>query len=58
MLIDEVEAIWEPVALFDDWSKTRDKIAAIHVMADAYRLYAQKPQSRIRGVLAGEAIVK
>ncbi len=58
MLIDEVEAIWEPIALSDDWSKARDKIAAIHVMADAYRLYAQKPQSRIRGVLAGEAIVK
>ena len=37
MLIDEVEAIWAPVAANDDWSDFTAKLAAIHSMAAAYR---------------------
>ena len=36
MLIEEVEAIWAPIADQDDWSSLREKIKAIHVMLDAY----------------------
>ncbi|KAB1070463.1 protein adenylyltransferase SelO [Methylobacterium planeticum] len=36
MLIDEVEAIWAPIAEADDWSRFRDKLAAIDAMAEAY----------------------
>lgn len=36
MLIDEVEAIWAPIAEADDWSLFRDKLAAIDRMAKAY----------------------
>ena len=36
MLIDEVEAIWAPIAASDDWSAFDAKLAAIRVMADAY----------------------
>ncbi|WP_424362920.1 protein adenylyltransferase SelO family protein [Methylocystis parvus] len=36
MLIDEVEAIWAPIAETDDWSALRDKIAQIAEMRDAY----------------------
>ncbi len=36
MLIDEVEAIWAPIADADDWSAFHAKLAAIRVMADAY----------------------
>ena len=30
MLIDEVEAIWAPIAAEDDWSRLADKVKAIH----------------------------
>jgi protein adenylyltransferase len=36
MLIDEVEAIWAPIAEADDWSKFEAKRAAIGAMAEAY----------------------
>ncbi|WP_036282347.1 protein adenylyltransferase SelO [Methylocystis sp. ATCC 49242] len=36
MLIDEVEAIWAPIAERDDWSALQAKIAEIAQMRDAY----------------------
>lgn len=36
MLIDEVEAIWAPIAEADDWSRFGQKLAEIEDMADAY----------------------
>ena len=36
MLVEEVEAIWAPIAEVDDWSAFRAKLAAIAEMADAY----------------------
>ena len=36
MTIDEVEAIWAPIAADDDWSLLSDKITAIHQMRLAY----------------------
>jgi uncharacterized protein YdiU (UPF0061 family) len=36
MLIDEVEALWAPIAEKDDWSGVSAKLAAIDEMADAY----------------------
>ncbi|GJE41666.1 protein adenylyltransferase SelO [Methylobacterium soli] len=36
LLIDEVEAIWAPIAQADDWSLFRAKLAAIDAMAQAY----------------------
>lgn len=36
MLIDEVEAIWDPIARADDWSRFHAKLDAIAEMADAY----------------------
>jgi len=36
MLIEEVEAIWAPIAERDDWSLFTAKLAAIEAMADAY----------------------
>ena len=35
MLIDEVEAIWRPIAEADDWSRVHGKVAAIRAMGDA-----------------------
>ncbi len=35
MLIDEVEAIWAPIAEADDWSRLHAKVAAIRQMGDA-----------------------
>lgn len=35
MLIDEVEAIWTPIAEADDWSRVHAKVAAIRAMGDA-----------------------
>lgn len=36
LLIDEVEALWAPIAAADDWSAFTDKLAAIARMAEAY----------------------
>ena len=36
MLIDEVEAIWAPIAEADDWSAFVAKLDAIALMAEAY----------------------
>jgi uncharacterized protein YdiU (UPF0061 family) len=36
MLVDEVEALWAPIAERDDWSGFQTKLSAIHNMADAY----------------------
>jgi uncharacterized protein YdiU (UPF0061 family) len=35
MLIDEVEAIWAPIAAADDWSSFCGKVAAVRAMGDA-----------------------
>jgi hypothetical protein len=37
MLIDEVEAIWAPIAASDDWSALTAKIAALRRMGEAMR---------------------
>ncbi len=37
MLIDEVEALWAPIAERDDWAPLHDKIAAIRRMGEAHR---------------------
>lgn len=36
MLIDEVEALWAPIAAADDWRPFQAKLAAIAAMRDAY----------------------
>ena len=36
MLIDEVEALWAPIAAEDDWSSLRTKLVDIRNMAEAY----------------------
>ncbi|MFL5159354.1 MAG: selenoprotein O, partial [Microvirga sp.] len=36
MLIDEVEALWAPIAAEDDWSRFQAKLAEIRSMAEAY----------------------
>ena len=35
MLIDEVEAIWSPIAQADDWQPLHDKVAAVRRMGEA-----------------------
>ena len=37
MTIDEVEAIWEPIAASDDWSALHRKIAAVREMGKALK---------------------
>ncbi len=37
MLIDEVEAIWAPIAAADDWTPLHQKIAAVRRMAEAMK---------------------
>ena len=37
MLIEEVEAIWTPIAATDDWSMFDEKVAAIRAMGEAHR---------------------
>jgi uncharacterized protein YdiU (UPF0061 family) len=36
MLIDEVEALWAPIAVEDDWSSFQAKLEEIRTMAEAY----------------------
>jgi hypothetical protein len=36
MLIDEVEAIWAPIAAADDWGPLNAKVAAIRRMGEAH----------------------
>ena len=38
MLIEEVEAIWKPIADNDDWSVFHTKLQAIDEMREAYGL--------------------
>jgi uncharacterized protein YdiU (UPF0061 family) len=38
LLIDEVEALWAPIAERDDWSSLSDKLARIEELRTAYRL--------------------
>jgi hypothetical protein len=38
MLIDEVEALWAPIAQDDDWSPLRDKLGRIEAARVAYAL--------------------
>ena len=49
MTIDEVEAIWAPIAANDDWSLLSDKIAAIHHMRQAYGSDSAMPLPSIIG---------
>ena len=35
MLIDEVEAIWAPIAEHDDWTLLNEKVASIRAMGEA-----------------------
>jgi uncharacterized protein YdiU (UPF0061 family) len=42
MLIDEVEALWAPIAENDDWSPLRAKIHRLGVMRDALSLDASR----------------
>ncbi|WP_425410551.1 protein adenylyltransferase SelO [Hyphococcus sp.] len=42
MLIDEVEAIWAPIAEKDDWSAFERKLEAIAGMRDAYQFNASR----------------
>ena len=35
MLVDEVEAIWAPIAAGDDWSAFHAKVAAVREMGAA-----------------------
>ena len=49
MTIDEVEAIWAPIAASDDWSLLSDKIAAIHQMHHAYSGDSATPLPSIIG---------
>ena len=37
MLIEEVEAIWAPIAQDDDWTKFEKKLSAIEIMRDALK---------------------
>src|SRR6056300_1066095 len=53
MTIDEVEAIWAPIAASDDWSLLADKIAAIHQMRQAYGGDPAMPLPSIIGRAAG-----
>ena len=48
MTIDEVEAIWEPIAANDDWSLLSSKLAAINQMRQAYGV-GDVPLPRIVG---------
>jgi serine/tyrosine/threonine adenylyltransferase len=43
MLIDEVEALWAPIAERDDWSALAAKLAAMAEMAEAYGTAAAVP---------------
>jgi hypothetical protein len=36
MLIDEVEALWAPIATNDDWTSLFAKLEDIRLMAEAY----------------------
>lgn len=36
MLIDEVEAVWDPIARADDWSRFEAKLAEVRAMGAAY----------------------
>jgi len=49
MTIDEVEAIWAPIAANDDWSLLSDKIATIHQMRHAYGSDSAMPLPSIIG---------
>jgi hypothetical protein len=40
MLIDEVEALWEPIAGNDDWSAFNAKLVDIATMREAYAFTA------------------
>jgi serine/tyrosine/threonine adenylyltransferase len=37
MLIDEVEALWKPIAEGDDWAPLHDKVKAVRAMGEALR---------------------
>ena len=52
MLIDEVEALWAPIAENDDWSAFAAKLAAIAEMAEAYGTATPAPAGSERAAAA------
>lgn len=52
MRIDQVEALWAPIAEHDDWSHLHAKLAEIHTISDAYNLRQQAPS----GILLSQPI--
>ena len=50
MTIDEVEAIWAPIAANDDWSLLSNKIGAIHQMHHAY---SGDPAMKLPSIISG-----
>lgn len=47
MLIERVEAIWEPIARADDWSRLSETLDDIHAMSAAYGLRSHPPGALI-----------
>ena len=45
LLIDEVEALWAPIADKDDWGSFEAHIAAIRLKGDAYAPLLPEPQT-------------
>ena len=45
MLIDEVEALWAPIAQRDDWSLFEAKLAQLREMRDALQLCVHEPRA-------------
>ena len=60
MLIDEVEALWAPIADGDDWSAFHAKLADIASMREAYsaRLQLSPPRSARRAAIWRMAITR
>lgn len=52
MLIEQVEAIWKPIAERDDWTVLEAKLAEIHLMAEAYAATKPVSQARLGGISA------
>ena len=45
--IEAVEAIWQPIAEADDWSKLAEALRAIHRMGEAYRLWDEVATGKV-----------
>ena len=47
MLIDEVEALWEPIARDDDWGPLAAAVGGLQAMAEAYGFARPPPSARV-----------